>query len=125
MFVVLYTILVQLWPYIYRSRYFNYFRTKISHQRLINDDIEATASAVVVQNQIQKEVDEDISHATANTSELPLPSSTHVSANKPRNTRVLPKRLRGLDTFRGFSLMVMIFVNYGGMYSIMCEKTIY
>ena len=26
-----------------------------------------------------------------------------------------PKRLRSLDAFRGFSLMIMIFVNYGGM----------
>lgn len=31
-----------------------------------------------------------------------------------------PKRLRSLDAFRGFSLMIMIFVNYGGM---ICLKT--
>jgi hypothetical protein len=92
-FVVMYTIFVQLWPYLYRSKYVGYFRTNILHQPLAN-------SAENMQQQAINVPTED-----------PLDKKT-------RNKRALPKRLRALDTFRGFSLMVMIFVNYGGMCSI-------
>ncbi len=43
--------------------------------------------------------------------------NAYVSGNDPtsinRTPNPLPKRLRSLDTLRGFSLIVMVFVNYG------------
>ena len=45
------------------------------------------------------------------------PSSPHVSISEARPLNVAgkkPERLQSLDTFRGFSLCLMIFVNYGG-----------
>ena len=43
-------------------------------------------------------------------------SRTPVTAKPKRNFK--SKRLRALDAFRGFSLMVMVFVNYGGEISL-------
>ena len=57
---------------------------------------------------------DDIISTLTTANELRLVGSTRLSNNSIRITKVLPKRLRSLDTFRGFSLMVMIFVNYGG-----------
>jgi hypothetical protein len=55
---------------------------------------------------------DDIINALATPSDLISIGSTR---NNPfQIKKVVPKRLRSLDTFRGFSLMVMIFVNYGG-----------
>jgi hypothetical protein len=113
-FVVLYTIVVQLWPYFYRSRHFNYFRTRILHQRLV-DDTSDLIGVMREQPTVNPTSDDPIIDNIANTNRLP---PTHLSANKTNTKRGLPKRLRALDTFRGFSLMVMIFVNYGGMSSI-------
>ncbi|UJR08688.1 hypothetical protein I4U23_012946 [Adineta vaga] len=63
---------------------------------------------------IVNDPNDDIINTLSTGSELPLVGSTRLSNNSIRITKVLPKRLRSLDTFRGFSLMVMIFVNYGG-----------
>ncbi|CAF1406663.1 unnamed protein product [Adineta ricciae] len=63
---------------------------------------------------IVNDPNDDIISTLSTGSELPLVGSTRLSNNSVRITKVLPKRLRSLDTFRGFSLMIMIFVNYGG-----------
>jgi heparan-alpha-glucosaminide N-acetyltransferase len=48
--------------------------------------------------------------------DLPLTASSSRALSSPlRLAKPLPKRLQALDAFRGFSLMVMIFVNYGGL----------
>ncbi|CAF4797975.1 unnamed protein product [Rotaria socialis] len=94
-FVVLYIALTQLWHHRYRSQYYNYFLSNILHRQSKH-----------IGQQTVNQSDEDTIRATA---ELPVTNSIHLP-----NPRKLPKRLRALDTFRGFSLMVMIFVNYGG-----------
>jgi hypothetical protein len=118
-FVVLYTVLVQLSPHIYRSRY---FRKNNSHQPLI-DDTPGSASlfstVIIREEQI---INEDIIHNNNKTNPLTTDNLTPLSTNKTRTARLLPKRLRALDTFRGFSLMLMIFVNYGGMYFTILDK---
>jgi hypothetical protein len=123
LFVVLYTVFVQLWPRLYRSGHLDFLRTRTSHQRLVEDTPDLTE--VIQEQPTINTSNEDAIHNTANTSQLPPANSTRLPANKTSTTRALPKRLRALDTFRGFSLMVMIFVNYGGMYSIVREKNIY
>jgi hypothetical protein len=42
------------------------------------------------------------------------PSVNAVAASSPPAPKSKPPRLNSLDTFRGFSLCIMIFVNYGG-----------
>ena len=74
---------------------------------------------------------------TANDLTISLPQTTNLIANEQNNDiintlmfdsefgstrrlrantahRIIPKRLRSLDTFRGLSLMIMILVSYGG-----------
>lgn len=49
-------------------------------------------------------------------SSLPTESTPKPNvSSKP--SKAMPKRLQALDTFRGFALMVMIFVNYGGKFT--------
>jgi hypothetical protein len=105
----LYTVFIQLWPHIYRSQYVKHVRINILHQRLNDNNLDTTpivSSTENIQAQTVNESNEGIIRTNAN--------------NKTSTVRVLPKRLRALDTFRGFSLMVMIFVNYGGMCLIVC-----
>jgi hypothetical protein len=109
-FVVLYTVFAQLWSHIYRSQYSRSFRTNILHQKLA--DATSQASTGNIQQSAVNETNEDIVSADGSTIKLPLTSSPYPPEKK---TRTSSKRLRALDTFRGFSLMVMIFVNYGGM----------
>ncbi|XP_073493089.1 heparan-alpha-glucosaminide N-acetyltransferase [Phyllobates terribilis] len=49
-------------------------------------------------------------------SELGSPSRTDISSQDAHYTtwNTVPQRLRSLDTFRGLSLIIMVFVNYGG-----------
>ena len=92
------------------SRYMGRLLTNIGHERLINEDVIVIPPPAPTGDLRY----DDILSALPATSELPLVGSTRLSNNSVRITKVLPKRLRSLDTFRGFSLMVMIFVNYGG-----------
>jgi len=116
LFVILYTVLVQISSYIHRPRSCDSLREDPSHQRLIDANLVRIplGSPENVPKQSINVSDDDIIQDVTSTSKLPLASSTHLSNNKIRVTRVFSKRLRALDTFRGFSLMVMIFVNYGG-----------
>jgi hypothetical protein len=113
LFVVLYTILVEVGHRLYYRGYFNRFRQNNVHQKLINKNVDTVEpSRQNIQPGTINEVVEVTIGTTNNTNELSLDGVK----------RIVPKRLRGLDTFRGFSLMVMIFVNYGGMFSIACVK---
>ena len=111
-----FVVFIQVCHLLYESRFVTRLLTKDEGDRIIIRDIdgapmpsthESTNSAINSQN-------EDILAIVRSTSELPLVGSTRLSNNSIRITKVLPKRLRALDTFRGFALMVMIFVNYGG-----------
>lgn len=92
------------------SRYMGRLLTNIGHERLINEEVIIIPTPAATGDLRY----DDILGTLPPTSELPLVGSTRLSNNTVRITKVLPKRLRSLDTFRGFSLMVMIFVNYGG-----------
>ena len=124
LFICCFVLIVQLCQHIYNSRYIGRILTNIGHERLINN--EADESTTIPTRTLSsmdlrrtsilttEPLTEDILGLAAPPNELPLVGSTRSSNNSIRITKVLPKRLRGLDTFRGFALMIMIFVNYGG-----------
>ena len=116
-----FVLLIQAMHQLYHSEYARHILTNIGHERLINDDNESIRPAIPTNSQrTPSQLDSDIINTIANTTESPLVASTRSSNNSVRISRVLPKRLRGLDTFRGFALMIMIFVNYGGKYLFFC-----
>ena len=103
-------VVIQLARRFYNSRYLGRLLTNIGHERLVNEEV-----LIIPPPTSSRDIHHDDALDTLPpTSELPLVGSTRLSNNTVRITKMLPKRLRSLDTFRGFSLMVMIFVNYGG-----------
>ena len=107
----LFIVLIQLWHHISNGQRFVRFLPHGIRQGLINDTIVIPLPSNVPT--IAKDPDDDYS-ICATSGELPLFGSTCLSNNSVRIMKILPKRLRSLDTFRGFSLMIMILVNYGG-----------
>lgn len=109
-------LIIQLCHHIYKSRYVGRVLTNIGHQPLVTNETENPPMLSPRQGSslIANEVHNEDHLPTTITTELPLVGSTRSSNNSIKITKVLPKRLRGLDTFRGFALMIMIFVNYGG-----------
>ncbi|CAF3946129.1 unnamed protein product, partial [Rotaria sp. Silwood1] len=105
-------LLIQLCHPMSRSRLVTRFLPNVIQQGLINNDL--IVSLPNNPTTITNDPNDDIIRTLSTSSELPLVGSTRLSNNTIRITKLLPKRLRSLDTFRGFSLMVMIFVNYGG-----------
>ncbi|UJR17308.1 hypothetical protein I4U23_004203 [Adineta vaga] len=93
LFVIVYTVLVQLWKHIDYRRYFKHFH------RLLNENL----------NRTRPNLSQGINISDETTAPDTVDTTNHVPKSQSRM-----KRLRSLDTFRGFSLMVMIFVNYGG-----------
>lgn len=119
-FFILYVIVVQIIQRLYRNRSFNCFRPSIPQQQLVNDDRDTIASDPAENAQrIVTESHEDTSAGINKPGKSPMSNPTSLFNNKIRTKGLPSKRLHGLDTFRGFALMVMIFVNYGGMYLIM------
>jgi hypothetical protein len=113
--IFLFILFIQLWHHISHSRRFARFLPNSAQQGVINNDF--VSSLPRNSNSISTDPNDDIIQALTTSGELPLVGSTRLSNNSIRIAKVLPKRLRSLDTFRGFSLMVMIFVNYGGKIS--------
>jgi hypothetical protein len=115
-----YIFFIQLCHYIYQSRYFNRILINFGHQGSVNYEpavappssplTDRRGPSIIAEDNPNND-NQDLAHSN---SELPLVGSTRISDNSIKITKVLPKRLRSLDTFRGFSLMIMIFVNYGG-----------
>lgn len=100
LFIVLYTILVQIKDNKYYEWCFAHFPRMGRNSR-------------------QKLIDESINEAFGdgrNNNRIETPNSLATVKDYTHVKKLPSKRLRALDTFRGFSLMVMIFVNYGGMY---------
>lgn len=104
-------LIIQIWQSVARSRCCNRFLPNTMQQSLINADYPGSLSN---SSKMSNDPNDDIIRTLTTADELPLVGSTRLSNNTVRITKLLPKRLRSLDTFRGFSLMVMIFVNYGG-----------
>jgi len=116
LFICCFVLIVQICHHVYNSRYVGRILTNIGHQRLINNENDTTSTSPMVDRRVPSMVTnehhtDDIENSN---NELPLVGSTRISNNSIKIIKILPKRLRALDTFRGFSLMVMIFVNYGG-----------
>ena len=112
LFIILF---IQLWHHISQNRRFARFLPNAAQQELINSDyLKSLPKSPTTQSNLAADSTDDIINTLRIGSELPLVGSTRLSNNSIRITKVLPKRLRSLDTFRGFSLMVMILVNYGG-----------
>ncbi|UJR37519.1 hypothetical protein I4U23_030221 [Adineta vaga] len=111
---------IQLFQYIYKNQYIGRMLTNMRYQRIIINETNITPQTSPVVNRrelstIAEETSNSDVHTVVNTTtEMPLVGATRLSDNSIKITKVLPRRLRSLDTFRGFSLMVMIFVNYGG-----------
>jgi hypothetical protein len=118
LFLCCFVLIIQLCHYIYHSRYVGRILTNIGHERLINNEVDISSAAIPRQESSLVTNDEppndDILGSRNSITELPLVGSTRLSNNSIRISKILPKRLRSLDTFRGFALMIMIFVNYGG-----------
>ena len=110
--IFLFILIIQLWHHISHCRRFARFHPNSAQQGVINNDF--VSSLPRNTNSISTDPNDDIIQTLTASGELPLVGSTKLSNNSIRIGKVLPKRLRSLDTFRGFSLMVMIFVNYGG-----------
>jgi hypothetical protein len=116
----LYVLFIQALHHLNQSRYADRILVYFGNHRSVNyeHDVAPTSSPTTNRRGPSIMVDdtpnEDPHGLTNSNSELPLVGSTRISDNSIKITKVLPKRLRALDTFRGFSLMVMIFVNYGG-----------
>ncbi|CAF1042345.1 unnamed protein product [Rotaria sordida] len=111
---------IQLCHHIYNSRYFGRILTNFRHQRLINDETDITPRTSPMTNRqvplmTHNETRNDDIGSTANIDNPPpLVEPPYILNNSNTTKKVLPKRLQSLDAFRGLSLMVMIFVNYGG-----------
>ncbi|CAF2051689.1 unnamed protein product [Rotaria magnacalcarata] len=111
---------IQLCHQLYNSRYIDRILINIGHRQLINDETNVTPSTSPILSRREPLIlrnatpNDNILGAANSIGSLPSVESTNQSKNSSKKMRVLPKRLQGLDTFRGFSLMVMIFVNYGG-----------
>jgi hypothetical protein len=115
-----FVIFVQVFQRWYMRRNADRFLNNMSNERLINQDIDTlpisnpTSVRSIPANLNENSSTNDITDRSHSNGELKLVGSTSSLNNSVRISKVLPKRLRALDTFRGFSLMVMIFVNYGG-----------
>ena len=119
LFLVIYVILTQLWHQVYQRECFDYFGSNSSGKKLINKNLEEKSvnSERNSGQQVVNEINANDNGAATNTSGLALHNPKPLSNESNRKRKVLPNRLRALDNFRGFALMVMIFVNYGGMCS--------
>jgi heparan-alpha-glucosaminide N-acetyltransferase len=120
LFLCCFILIIQLCHNFYNSRYVGRILTNIGHQRLINNETDVTPAIGPTANRREPALianeahNENMFDAETTNNELPLVGSTRSSNNSIKITKILPKRLRALDTFRGFALMIMIFVNYGG-----------
>jgi heparan-alpha-glucosaminide N-acetyltransferase len=86
---ILFIVIIEFCCYIYRS---GYLPRNVSNQRLIKDNNETIP----------------LMRRSASSEE-------HSSSDDPMKS----KRFQALDSFRGLAIMVMIFVNYGGMFILL------
>jgi len=110
--IIIFIIFTQIWHCISQNQRFSRLLPNIVQKELITNDF--TISVSRAPNMIAN--DPNVPNDIMNTLMIDndVTPSTRVLTNSISRTKPLPKRLRSLDAFRGFSLMVMIFVNYGG-----------
>jgi hypothetical protein len=123
---IVFIVIIQLCYHSYRSRYFDQFVANIFRKRLIKDNFETMplvnpiASSENLRqakhNSLHSEADESTVNIVENDDNLLLGKPNHQPKKIIDPKSVIPKRFQALDTFRGLSLMAMIFVNYGGMF---------
>ncbi|CAF0885010.1 unnamed protein product [Adineta ricciae] len=118
--LLLLVFLIQLFRFIQRKQYFNRILTNRNYQELVGNQPSPAPRPSLFAHRLSLPVIPEETHTNDvhpvinTTNDSPLIGSTRLSDNSVKITKGLPKRLQSLDTFRGFSLMVMIFVNYGG-----------
>ncbi|CAF1538096.1 unnamed protein product, partial [Didymodactylos carnosus] len=118
-FVIVCIFLTQLLHRFYHSRYMDRLLSNVAYQRLINNDLGTPKQQRVSTSNLEIVNGSPTNEGATNTRDSDIFENTGTGQNRLSNNtmqfkKVLPKRLRGLDVFRGFSLMIMIFVNYGG-----------
>jgi len=124
---VVFIAIIQLCYHSYRSRYFDQFVANILRKRLIKDNFETMPLVNPIpssenlkqakhNSSLHSEADESTVNIVESDDNLLLGKPNHQSKKNIDPNSVIPKRFQALDTFRGLSLMVMIFVNYGGMF---------
>ncbi len=107
-------IFTQIWHCLSQHPRFVRWLPDAVQSELITNDF--TTSLPRTPGLITNDNDDNIIDTLIPSTDMPLTaSSSRVPTSPLRLAKVVPKRLRALDTFRGFSLMVMIFVNYGGL----------
>ncbi|CAF0783447.1 unnamed protein product [Adineta steineri] len=111
---------IQLFNVLYKSPNMRRILISFGYQRLDHHEANVTQHTSPTTQRhalpiIAEDTDQTNIHNIINSpGQLPLVGYARPADSTIKTTKVAPKRLRGLDTFRGFSLMVMIFVNYGG-----------
>jgi hypothetical protein len=114
-FVILFLFIIstQIWHRISQNQRFVRLLPNNIQQGLITQDFTISLPRNV--NMIANDPDNDIINTLGTGNDLTLSGqSSRLPPNPIQMPKARPKRLRSLDTFRGFSLMIMIFVNYGG-----------
>lgn len=108
--LILFILLTQIWHCISENKKYSRLLPNVVQQGLASNEL--PLSAPRSPNLITNDPNDDIINTLMTSTDLTLtgPSSRALIGGK----KAIPKRLRSLDAFRGFSLMVMIFVNYGG-----------
>jgi hypothetical protein len=111
--LIIFIIFTQIWHRISQSERLSRLLPTVVQEGLITNEF--TLSISRTPNMIANDPNvhnDDIINTLR--SDNDVTSSTRILTNSISRTKSLPKRLCSLDAFRGFSLMVMIFVNYGG-----------
>ena len=113
--IILLIILTQIWDRLSRHQRFVRLLPEAVKSELITNDLTASLPRTMP-GLITNDNNDDIIDTLTTGTDLPLTASiSRVPTSPLRPPKPLPKRLQALDAFRGFSLMVMIFVNYGGL----------
>jgi hypothetical protein len=112
--IILLIIFTQIWHRLSRLPRFVRWLPEAVKTELITNDL--TASLPRTPGLITNDNDDNIIDTLMTDADMPLTASNSRILSSPlRPAKSLPRRLRSLDAFRGFSLMAMIFVNYGGL----------
>lgn len=112
--------LIQVFRRVHNSRFIGHILSNIGHDRLVNEDPDVTSEINPITNRqnqpnsTNETHTDDIHVILSGNNQLSAVGVTPVTNNSEKNNKSPSKRLQSLDTFRGFSLMIMIFVNYGG-----------
>ena len=115
---IVFIVIIQLYWHIYHNHNFRNSILNIFKQRLTKNDSETMPLvSPLVSSENLRQAEHNVSHSeTDNDANLSLVKSTDQSNKTINSNSAKSKRFQALDVFRGLVVMVMIFVNYGGMF---------